>query len=99
MQWIQRSVATLLVSGALSLGFAGPAAAQVQVADGLVNVQVRNITILQDVDIGVAASVVALICNVNVSNVTVLGTAVDRSGTPIEVCTVDRNVPIIIAQN
>jgi hypothetical protein len=54
---------------------------------------------LQDVNIGVAASVVALICNVSVGPVAVLGNAVDLSGAPTEVCTVDRNVPIIIAQN
>jgi hypothetical protein len=99
MKWMQRNMIALVVAGALSLGLVGPAATQVQVADGLVNVQVRNITILQDVNIGVAASVVALICNVSVGPVAVLGNAVDLSGAPTEVCTVDRNVPIIIAQN
>jgi hypothetical protein len=38
MKWIQRSIVALLVAGALSLGLAGPAAAQPINQDGLVNV-------------------------------------------------------------
>ena len=100
MKWMQRSIVALLVAGSLSLGFAGPAAAQIQISDGLVNVQVGNITILQDVNIAVAARVVALICGVKVGPVVVLGQAVDLSGndSPVQ-CTVDDGVPIIITQN
>jgi hypothetical protein len=38
MQWMQRSIVAILVAGALSLGLAGPAAAQPVEQDGLVNV-------------------------------------------------------------
>jgi hypothetical protein len=98
MKWMQRNIVALLVAGALSLGLAGSAAAQVQ--DGLVNVMVGDVTILQDVNIGVAALVVATICDVKVGPVAILGRAVDLSGAPETVCTVDTSrTPIIITQN
>ena len=98
MKWMQRSIVVLLVAGALSLGLAGPAPAQVQ--DGLVNVMVGDVTILQDVNIGIAALVVATICDVKVGPVAVLGRAVDLSSAPDQVCTVDNPAtPIIITQN
>ena len=98
MKRMQRSIVALLMAGTLSLGFAGPAAAQL-IGDGLVNVQVRNITILEDVEIAVAAEVIALICDVQVGPVAVLGEAVDVSGAKSEVCRVDGNAPITITQN
>jgi len=98
MKWMQRSIGALLVAVALSLSLAGSAAAQVQ--DGLVNVMVGDVTILQDVNIGVAALVVATICDVKVGPVAVLGRAVDLSSAPDQVCTVDNPMtPIIITQN
>lgn len=68
MKWMQRSIVALLVAGALSLGLAGPAAAQ---QDGLVNVVVlldnvtilEDVTILENVNVAVAAQVVAAICD------------------------------------
>lgn len=101
MKWMQRSIVALLVAGALALGLAGPAAAQ-QDQDGLVNVVVEDITILQDVNIAVAARVVALICDTQVGPIVVLGRAVDRGDiivTPEDpVCEAD-GAPIIIEQN
>lgn len=100
MQWIQRNMGALLMAGTLALGLAGSAAAQVQISDGLVNVTVGDVTILEDVNIGIAALVVATICDVRVGPVAVLGRAVDRSGAPREVCTVDDpETPITITQN
>jgi hypothetical protein len=99
MKWMQRSIVALLVAGALSLGLAGPAAAQVVIGDGLVNVQVGNITILEDVNVAVAAKVVALICNLKVGPVAVLGDAVDLTGEDDDICQVDGNHPITITQN
>jgi hypothetical protein len=97
---MQRGIMALLLVGTLSLGLAGPAAAQVQISDGLGNVTVGDVTILQEVNIGVAALVVATICDVRIGPVAVLGRAVDRSGAPGEVCTVDDPAtPIIITQN
>jgi hypothetical protein len=62
-------------------GTAAPAGAQVQ--DGLVNVAIGDVTILEDVNIGPVA---------------VLGRAVDRSGDTETVCTTDQG-PVTIRQN
>ena len=87
------AASTMLCVGAFAL----PAEAQVE-QDGLVNVNVGDVTILEDVRVAVAANVVALICGVKVGPIAILGTAVDR-GTPADtVCTVD-GAPITIEQN
>jgi hypothetical protein len=88
----------LLVAGALPLGLAGPAAAQVQVQDGLVNLAVGDVTILEDVRVGIAALIAANICGVKVGPVALLGTAVDRSGATRTVCETDQG-PVKIQQN
>jgi hypothetical protein len=77
---------------------ASPAAAQVQLQDGLVNVAVGDVTILEDVNVGVAAQVAANICGVQVKNVAVLATQVDRSGATRTVCETDQG-PVRITQN
>jgi hypothetical protein len=99
MKWMKRSILGLLAAGALSLSLVGPATAQLQ--DGLVNVAVGDITILEDVNVAVAAQVIAAICDVNVGPVVVLGRAIDRSvDDEDEVCTIeDGNSPITIFQN
>lgn len=74
------------------------APAQAQDQDGLVNVVVGDVTILEDVNIGVAAQVAANICGVKVGPVAVLGRAVDRSGQTRTVCTTDQG-PITLRQN
>jgi hypothetical protein len=51
MKWIQRNFVALVVAGALSLGLAGPAAAQINVGDGLVSVQIGNVSVLNNLDI------------------------------------------------
>jgi hypothetical protein len=77
---MQRSIVALLVAGTLSLGLAGPAAAQQeQEQDGLVNVAVGNIS-LEDVNVGVAANLVATVCGIKVGPMAVLAVQVDRSG-------------------
>ena len=86
-KWMQRGIVTLLVAGALSLGLAGPAPAQVQ--DGLVNVAVGDVTILEDVNIGIAAQVAASLCGLKVGPVAVLASQVDRSGGTVTVCTTE----------
>jgi hypothetical protein len=74
------SVTVLLAAGALV-----PAAgAQVQ-QDGLVNVNIGDITI-RDVNVGVAAFVAAIVCGVRVGPVAVLATQVDASGAMTTVC-------------
>jgi hypothetical protein len=92
----RRLVASVLATGALSFAVVAPAGAQVQ--DGLVNVAIGDVTILEDVNVGVAAQVAANICGVKVGPVAVLGQAVDRSGASQTVCTTDQG-PIRLTQN
>jgi hypothetical protein len=96
MKRMRRSIVVLLMAGALSLGLTGLAAAQQQ--DGLVNVAIGDITILEDVNVGVAAQVAANICGVAVGPVAVLGRAVDRGGDTATVCTTPQG-PVTIEQN
>ena len=77
---------------------AAPAAAQVAVQDGLVNVAVGDVTILEDVNVAVAAQVAANICGVKVGPVVLLGQAVDQSGKTETVCKSDQG-PVRITQN
>ena len=51
MKWMQRNIVPLCVVGALSVGLAGPAAAQVNVGDGLVNVQIGNVSVLNNLSV------------------------------------------------
>jgi hypothetical protein len=90
------SVGAALAAGLLFAGAATPANAQV-IQDGLVNVNVGDVTILEDVRIALAAQVVAEICGVKVGPVAVLGRAVDRSGTTTTVC-VSNLEPVTISQ-
>ncbi|MGY1650977.1 hypothetical protein [Geodermatophilus sp. SYSU D01119] len=93
---LKRSAVCVAASAALVAGAAGTASAQpVAVQDGLVNVAVGDVTILEDVNIGVAAQVAAQICGLKVGPVAVLGTAVDRSGDTETVCTIgDQDVDL-----
>ena len=65
-------------------------AANAQQQDGLVNVNVGDITIRDAVDIGVAAQVAAQICGLKVGPVAVLATQTDRSGEMRTVCETDQ---------
>ena len=91
------AVASLFASASL-LTAVPDAFAQVAVQDGLVNVAVGDVTILEDVNIAVAAEVVANICGVKVGPVAALGQAVDRSGRTRTVCTTGDG-PVTISQN
>ena len=95
---ILRKSGVVVATGLIFTGALG-AQAQAQVTqDGLVNVNVGNVTILEDVRVGVAANIVAQICGVRIGPVAVLGRAVDRSGDTDTVCRVD-GAPIKITQN
>jgi hypothetical protein len=95
---MRKLLAPLFASLVLFGGLAGTVSAQPVEQDGLVNVNVGDIAILNDANIGVAAQVAANICGVKVGPVAVLGTAVDRSGQMRTVCTTDQG-PITIRQN
>ena len=98
MRYGTKAAAGAVLAGGLILGaFATPATAQVE-QDGLVNVNVGDVTILEDVRIGIAALVVANICPAVDANVAVLARIVDRSGETDLVCTAD-GAPITIEQN
>jgi hypothetical protein len=89
----RKLAAATLLSGMLTVGVAAPAMAQ---QNGLVNVEIGDVTILQDVRIGVAAGIAATVCGVRVGPVAVLAQQVDRSGAQETVCTADADNPTVI---
>ena len=93
---LKRSVFCLTATAALVTGVAGTASAQPVDQDGLVNVNVGDVTVT--VPIGIAAQIAANVCGVKVGPVAVLGRAVDRSGATETVCTTDQG-PVDIEQN
>jgi hypothetical protein len=98
---MRRLLVTLVAAATLSVPAVAdpsPALAQVAIQDGLVNVAVGDVTILEDVNVAVAANVAAQICGVEVGPVNVLAEQVDRSGETRTVCTTDQG-PVTIEQN
>jgi hypothetical protein len=72
---MRKMVAALFTSAFLFAGFGGAASAQVQ-QDGLVNVNIGDVTITDTVD--AAVSIVANVCpNVNVGAVAILAERID----------------------
>jgi len=71
--------------------------AQTTVGDGLVNIAVGDVNVARNVDVGVAADVIAQICGVDVGPVNVLARQVDLSGAPVTVCDADQG-PVTITQ-
>ena len=94
----RRTMASAFASAALMTAVALPSQAQPIQQDGLINVAIGEITILEDARIAVAAQVAANVCGVKVGPVAVLGRAVDRSGDTRTVCTVDQG-PVTLQQN
>ena len=97
MSSARRISASLFAAVTMAVAVAGPAGAQPN-QDGLVNVAIGDISILNDARIGVAALVAANVCGVDVGPVAVLGRAVDRSGDTETVCETDQG-PVTISQN
>ncbi len=93
-----KTIVTLFAGAALMAGGAAPANAATQNQDGLVNVAVGDVSLLNNARIGVAAQVAAQVCGVKVGPVAVLGHAVDASGATRTVCTTDQG-PVTISQN
>jgi hypothetical protein len=76
---VRRATIGALCGSVLFVGaLAAPAHAQNQ--DGLVNVVIGDVTILEDVRVGVAAAIAANVCGVKVGPVAVLATQVDQTG-------------------
>ena len=99
MTVVRRSLVSVCATAAVIGAASAPSlAAPIQNQDGLVNVAVGDVTILEDVNVGVAAQVAANVCGVRVGPVAVLGTAVDASGATETVCTTDQG-PVTLQQN
>ena len=84
---IMRTAAGAVLGGSLlfsGMGIAN-AAPPLQLQDGLVNVAVGDVAILNDVNVGVAAQVIAAVCGTDVT-AAVLG-AVDQTGEKQTFCT------------
>jgi hypothetical protein len=92
----RRLLASLFATMLVAVGALAPSAGA-QVQNGLVNVAIGDVNILNNADIGVAAQVAANLCGLKVGPVAVLGTAVDRSGDARTVCTTNQG-PIRITQ-
>jgi hypothetical protein len=97
MTRFRKLTATVSASALLAVGIGAPVASA-QNQDGLVNVAIGDVTILEDVNVGIAAAVAANVCGVKVGPVAVLGQAVDRSGDTRTVCETDQG-PVTIRQN
>lgn len=82
MKLMHKTAATAAVAGMLLAGgMAAPAHAVRDVGQvGLVNVSVGNVNILRNVDVAVAANVVANICNVDVTAAVLLAAVEDNDG-------------------
>jgi hypothetical protein len=94
----KKMFAAVTASALLAGSAAGPAVAATTTQDGLVNVNVGNVNIARDVDVGVAANVAAQVCGVNVGPVQVLASQVDATGTAAAVCTTGGQV-VTLLQN
>jgi hypothetical protein len=85
---------SLLFTAGLGIASAQP----LNLQDGLVNVGVGDVTILEDVNVGVAATVAAAICGINVSDVNVLAEQVDADDGQQTVCDVPGG-DVLLTQN
>jgi hypothetical protein len=96
---MRKLLGAAVISGALFFtGIMGASAAPDLTQDGLVNVGVGDVTILQDVNAGVAAQVVANVCGVDVGPIAILADQVNATGVQQTVCTAQA-APILISQN
>jgi len=84
---IRKFGAAVIAAVAVAMVAAFPALAANNTQNGLVNVSVNNVSVLDNARIGVAAGLAATICGVNVGPVAVLATQVDATGTQRTVCT------------
>ena len=88
----KKSIATVFAGTVLAVGVASPASAATTKQDGLVNVNVGDVTILEDVNIAAAVPVVAQICGIdldvlaNVQVLTQAATLVDNTSRNYTVC-------------
>ena len=94
---MRKTMIPVAAGAALVLGAAAPASASTQIGDGLINVQVGDITVEDAVDVQVAAQVAANVCGVDVGPIAVLGNAVDADGQDRVVCTTNQGQPVVLS--
>ena len=96
---IKKLMVAFVVAALIAVGVAGPVGAQTTVGDGLVNVAVGNVNVLRNVDIGVAANVVAQVCGLDVTAIVGVISAIDaREARPTTFCRTDTG-PVRVRQN
>jgi hypothetical protein len=89
--YVRKSAITLIAGAALVTGVASPASAATK-QDGLVNVNVGDVTVLQDVNVAAVVPVVAQLCGIdldvlaNVQLLTQAATLVDTTSRNYTVC-------------
>ena len=93
---LRRLVAVPLLAGAI--GF-GATACEPTIQDGLVNVDIGDVTVLQDVNVAVAADVVAQICGVSVNAAVAVISALDQDSQPVTFCRLANTYPVKVVQN
>lgn len=100
MTTVKRASAGAVMGGALlfSAGLGVANAQPLNLQDGLVNVAVGDVTILEDVNVGVAATVAAAVCGINISDVNILAEQVDADDGQQTVCDVPGG-DVILTQN
>jgi hypothetical protein len=105
---VRNLVGGLVLGTAVLVSPAVPASAapdaQVQISDGLVNVQLGNVTIARNVNVQAAVQVVAQVCDtldINTISANVLSafTAVDSTGGSRTVCTTSTGQDVTLTQN
>ena len=86
---IKKTGAALFATALLGVGLAAPAgAANNSRQNGLVNVSVGDIQLLNNANVGVAANVAAAVCGVHVGPVAILAVNTAATGTQHTVCTI-----------
>jgi hypothetical protein len=98
MTSIKKIGATACATAALGVGVAGPAAAaNNSQQNGLVNVSVGDVSVLDNARVGVAAQVAASLCGLSVGPVVLLAANVDSTGVQQTACET-ANGPVTISQ-
>jgi hypothetical protein len=97
--YAKKSLVTLFAGAALVTGIASPASAQTK-QDGLVNVVIGDVTVLQDVNIAAAVDAAVQACDlVDVGNVTLLATRTDNTSRTSTVCRLEDGDKVRFVQN
>ena len=97
--YVRKSAITLIAGAALVTGVSSSASAQTK-QDGLENVNVGDVTILEDVNIAAAVDAVVVLCPaVNVSNIAILADRTDQTSRTSAVCRTEDNDVVRFTQN